>query len=388
MPHALGTQRDRGPAWPRRIDGQDFELQPTDCHAAFLLPNLGLGGAERVVLDLARGFVERGAKVDLVLMERSGEFLEQVPAGVRIVSLDAPRLRSAIQPLRAYLKQAQPQALVAAMWPLTTVAIIAAAGLTKKPRTVVVDHAPLIAQYAPSTKQTLLLKASVRASYRFADRVVAVCEGLGTEIAQLAGLPRARVETVYNPIPKPASRMPAIDPWPARPRKRIMSAGRLKPIKNYPLLVEAFAPLAREGDGAVLAILGEGPERIEILATAERLGIADHVLLPGFTATPGDWLAGADLFVSASQYEGFGNVLVEAMHFGCSVVSSDCPYGPRELLGGGTWGTLVPVDDVAALTAGMREALTNPADEDRQIARADAFSLDNAVAAYWKVLFE
>jgi glycosyltransferase involved in cell wall biosynthesis len=372
--------------------GQDFELQPDTCpntwHAAFLLPNLGLGGAERVVLDLARGFVARGARVDLVLMEQSGEFLAQVPEGVRVVSLDAPRLRSAVMPLRAYLKEARPQALVAAMWPLTTVAIMAAAGLKARPRTVVVDHAPLLAQYAPSAFQTLLLKLSVLASYRFADRIVTVCNGLSDEIAQLAALPRTRVETVYNPIPKPAAQTPAPALWPARPKKRIVSAGRLKPIKNYPLLVEAFAPLAREGEGAVLAILGEGSNRAAITDAAKRLGVANDVVLPGFTATPGDWFEGADLFVSASQYEGFGNVLVEAMHFGCSVVSSDCPYGPREVLGCGSWGTLVPTGDAAALTAAMRAALASPADPTKQVARADDFSLDRAVDAYWGVLFE
>ncbi len=367
---------------------QDFELTGNTCHVAFLLPNLGLGGAERVVLDLAKGFTARGAHVDLVLMEQTGEFLAQVPEGVRIIALDAPRLRSAIVPLRAYLKEVGPDALVAAMWPLTTVAILAAAGLKPRPRTVVVDHAPLLAQYAPSTLQTALLKASVFASYRFADRIVAVCDGLGDEIARLAAIPRQRVETIYNPIPKPASSDPKVAVWPERPKKRIVSAGRLKPIKNYPLLVEAFAPLANEGEGAVLAIVGEGADRSAIAAMAERLGVSDHVLLPGYTDTLGDWLQDADLFVSASQYEGFGNVLVEGMHFGCSVVSSDCPYGPRELLGGGTWGTLVPTGDVAALTAAMRTALANPADPAKQVARANDFSPERAVDAYWWALFE
>lgn len=355
-------------------------------HVAFLLPNLGLGGAERVTLDLARGFAERGARVDLVLMERTGEFLADVPEGISVVDLGAKRLRGTIMPLRRYLKGHRPGALVAAMWPLTTVAVMAAAGLKDRPKVIFSDHAPLLAQYAESVSATLLLKASVRATYRFADRIVAVCGGLGDELAALAGLSRDRVTTIYNPIPQPGCSDPAKSPWPARPLKRIVSAGRLKPVKCYPLLVEAFASLAYEEDGAVLAILGEGAERTAIEETAARLGIADRVLLPGFTPHLGDWLREADLFVSASDYEGFGNVLVEAMHFGLSVVSTDCPYGPKEVLGAGKWGALVPSGDVPALTAAMRSALRYPLDRQEQIARASEFSLERAVQTYWQEL--
>jgi len=364
---------------------QASEAQHDPMHVAFLLPNLGLGGAERVTLDLARGFAERGGRVDLVLIERSGEFLAEVPEGVGVVDLGAKRLRGAIVPLRRYLKEHRPGALVAAMWPLTTVAVLAAVGLKDRPRVVLSDHAPLLAQYAESALAISLLKASIRATYRFADRIIAVCDGLGKELASLAGLPSDRVTTIYNPIPPPSC-SDAMSPWPKRPLKRIVSAGRLKPVKCYPLLVEAFAPLAREGDGAVLAILGEGADRAAIAETAARLGIADRVLLPGFTPHLGDWLREADLFVSASDYEGFGNVLVEAMHFGLTVVSTDCPYGPQEVLGNGKWGALVPSGDAGALTAAMRSALHHPLSRQEQIARAGEFSLERAVEAYWRVL--
>ena len=362
------------------------EDQHVPMHVAFLLPNLGMGGAERVTLDLARGFAQRGARVDLVLMERSGEFLAEVPQGVDVVDLGAKRLRGTIAPLRRYLKVHRPTALVAAMWPLTSVAVLAAAGLEDRPRVIVSDHAPLLAQYADSALTTVMLKASIRATYRFADRIVAVCDGLGGELAKLAGLPPGRVSTIYNPIPKPSCSEPAKSPWPDRPSKRIVSAGRLKPVKHYPLLIEAFAPLARAGEGAMLAILGEGSDRAIIEATAANLGISDRVILPGFTRHLGDWLGEADLFVSASDYEGFGNVLVEAMHFGLTVVSTDCPYAPHEILGEGRWGALVPTGDAAALTAAMRSALDRPLDRRAQMARASEFSLDRAVEAYWRVL--
>lgn len=354
-------------------------------HAAFILPNMGAGGAERVTLDLIAGFVERGARVDLVLMEKWGEFLPLVPAGVRVIELATPRLRQAIVPLRRYFKTEAPEAALAAMWPLTTAAVVAAAGLTPRPRIVVADHAPLLDQYAGNTATIASLRLSMRLSYRHADAIVAASDGLAGELAMLAGVPRDRVATIYNPIPEPARSATGQSPWPKASGKRILSVGRLKPVKNFALLIEAFAPLAREQE-ATLAIVGEGAERPALEALIARLGLEGRVLLPGYTATPGDWYSAADLFVLASDYEGLGNVLVEAMHFGASIVATDCPYGPREILEDGRWGALVPCGDAPALAAAMRAALARPADRAAQTARARDFGLERSVTAYWQAM--
>ena len=354
-------------------------------HAAFILPNVKAGGTERVTLDLMAGFILRGARVDLVLMEKSGEFLPLVPEGVRVIELGALRLRQAISPLRRYFKAERPDVALAAMWPLTTAAIVAAARLSPRPRIVVSDHAPLLDQYAESAAAIALLRLSIRLSYRFADRIVAASNGLSGELARLAGVRCDRITPIYNPIPKPVQSSIEASLWPIRSGKRILSVGRLKPVKNFAFLVEAFAALASDQE-ATLVILGEGGERGSIEAQVARLGLAGRVLLPGYTATPGDWYRDADLFVLASDYEGLGNVMIEAMHYGTSVVATDCPYGPREVLEGGRWGTLVPCGDVTALTAAMRTALAAPADRAAQMARARQFGLEPAVDAYWRAM--
>ena len=119
------------------------ELPP---HVAFLLPDITGGGAERLTIDLLAGFVARGVRVDLVLQRRVGEFLAMVPPEVRIVDLEASRLRDVPVPLRRYMRKEAPEVLLAAMWPLTTVAIAAAVGLPT--RVVVSDHCALLEQYA------------------------------------------------------------------------------------------------------------------------------------------------------------------------------------------------------------------------------------------------
>lgn len=353
-------------------------------HIAFLIPHLGGGGAERLTVDLVNGFAARGARVDLVLMEQSGVFLPMLSPDVRIFELGAKRLRNVPLRLRRYLKAEQPDALLASMWPLTTVAMAATIGLAKRPRMVLADHCALLEQYADDRVTIASLHGSIRASYGFADAVVGVSHGVAGELARLGGLDQAKVTTIYNPIPPPLRSGTIVD-WGDDPGKRILGVGSFKQQKNFPLLLRAFARIAPE-QHCTLAIAGDGQERPALEAMIAELGLQDRVLLPGFTATPGDWYASADLFVLSSEYEGFALVLGEAMHCGLPIVATDCPYGPDEILGNGRWGQLVPRGDAAAMAEAMRSALATPANQAAQRTRAEEFSVERAVDAYWQVL--
>ena len=355
-------------------------------HTAFILPDLGGGGAERLTVDLIQGFVDRGARVDLVLMQARGEFLSLVPRGVRVIDLAAPRLRQAFGPLRRYFRQERPDCALASMWPLSTVAIGAAMGLARRPRIAVVDHCPLAEQYGDQPGTLVALRTTIRALYRRADAVIGVSRGVADEIAGMAGMKRNQVAAIFNPVPYPLRSQTSIDaPWQGHDGKRILAVGRLTAAKNFRLLIDAFAALPQTVD-ARLAIVGEGELRAELEAQIAQLGLCGKVILPGFVATPGDWYVGANLLALTSDYEGFGNVLVEAMHCGLTIVATDCPGGVGEVLGNGKWGTLVPCKDPVALSAAIEQALAAPADPDVQRARAREFSVDLAVEAYWQAL--
>ncbi|MGH6785614.1 MAG: glycosyltransferase [Novosphingobium sp.] len=354
--------------------------------AAFLLPDMGGGGAERLTLDLMAGFLARGAEVDLVLQGKSGAFLPLVPEGVRIVDLGAPRLRHVPLALRGYLRRERPDALLAAMWPLTVMAILAARLARSPARVVVADHSSLGAQYGQDRLAYAALRLTIRL-YRRADRIVGVSQGVANELAALAGLKRDTVHVVYNPVPPPlTSPGKHPDPWQGKPGARILSVGSLKEVKNYRSLIEAAARLMQER-AAVLAIVGEGELRGALREQADDLGVGDRTLLPGFTRTPGDWYRSADLFVLSSHYEGLPLVIVEAMHCGLPVVSTDCRHGPDEILEHGRLGRLVPVDDDAALSRAMGEALDTPSEPASLRQRAADFSVDRAVDGYWRMMF-
>ena len=353
---------------------------------AFLLPNMGGGGAERVALTLIRGFLDRGHEVDLVLMEAKGELMELVPPEARIVDLKARRMRSVLAPLMRYLHERRTDALQARLWPLTAIAILAARIASRRTRVVTSDHAVLSRQYGHSREAMALLKATTRLLYPLAYARICVSEGGAADLARISGMPIERISVVHNPVvpPKTLATTPAVERLWSGPGKRILTVGNLKSVKSHELLIRAFAGLGREA-GARLMIVGGGPLRGELEGLAQELGVAERVIMPGFAADPWPFYASADLFVLSSNHEGFGNVLIEALLAGLPIVSTDCPGGPRTILGDGRFGRLVPVGEVEVLSRAIAESLAKP--QDPEPGRRHAGTLSGAsVARYAEIM--
>lgn len=355
---------------------------------AVLLPDLRPGGAERVHLQLARQWQSEGICVDFVLRVARGELLGEIPAGARVVELNAARVRNSLWPLVRYLRTERPDALLAAMWPLTVIAPVAARLAGFQGRVVVSEHAPQSLAYAHRGRgHSILMRASMRLGYRLASGCVGVSSGVADDMARLAGMPRDRINVIHNP----AAVGGADGPRPARPvglgisdGPIILSVGTLKPVKRHDVLIRAFAQAAIPG--AELHILGEGEQRAVLESLVSSLGLHGRVFLQGFQANTAPWYANADLFVLSSDHEGFGNVIVEALEHGTPVVSTDCPSGPREILANGRFGRLVPVNDFQQLALAMREALAESHDVEALRSRARDFGVQKASAEYLGLL--
>ena len=355
-----------------------------------LIPDLRGGGAERVSVDLAWAFAAFGHEVEFVLMTATGDFLPEARQNFSVVDLGVEKTRNVPLPLAQYLRTRRPAGLIANMWPLTSAAVIGRALSGQICSLLLVEHSILSRQYAPWGKlHNLAMRTSMTATYRWADRIAAVSEGAAQDTARLAGLCANRVTVLHNPIPQRP--MPAADArssvdalWNCPQGERILAVGSLKNSKNYPLLLQAFARLSRPG--ARLMLLGQGQNEEMLRALAAELGIADRVIFAGFHADPSSFYATADLFVLSSDYEGLGNVLIEALSFGLPVVSTDCPSGPAEILENGRWGRLVPVGDTEALSRAMDAALSAPVDREALKRRAADFLPEIAARKYLELL--
>lgn len=355
---------------------------------AILAPDLRAGGAERVCAALAAAFARDGLRVEFVLRQARGELLEDLPEGVSVHDLAAPRVRNAFLPLADYLQKRRPRAMLAVMWPITSVAVWAAAAAKAPTRVITADHniLSLSGPGRPGLPQ-LAMRWAMRASYGRADGVVGVSAGVADDIARLSGLPRDRITVIHNPItPLPTARPadPAVlKAW--RGETKLVTVGSLKAVKDHATLLRALAIVRRDRDAGLL-IVGDGAERARVEALAGELGLTGAVTFAGFHPTPHSYVEKADLFVLSSRSEGFGNVLVEAMACGTPVVSTDCPTGPREILQDGLRGPLTPVGDAAALAGAILARLDAPRDSKALTRRAQDFSIAQAAGAYRALL--
>ena len=348
------------------------------------------GGAERAMLTLATAFAERGVGIDLVLVKAEGEYLKMVPASVRVVDLDSRRTLTAVPRFLRYVRRERPVAMLSTLAASDVAALIAKLIYGRRLRVVTRQSSMFASQLTLTrfkVRQTMRL---VRLLLPKADGIVAVSEGVAADLR--AQMPRAasKVTTIYNPVVAPGlskqTAVPVEHSWFSDGGAPvILAAGRLVKEKDYPTLLRAFAEVARSRP-ARLVILGQGVERESLLELAERLGVSDRFDLPGFDVNPFRYMSRASVFVLSSRYEGFPNVLAQAMACGAPVVSTDCRSGPSEMLEGGRWGRLVPVGDWRAMARAIEETLDDPMPAEELKARASVYSVEASVERYLEVL--
>jgi glycosyltransferase involved in cell wall biosynthesis len=398
---------------------------------ALLLPSLVAGGAEVCTLRTADGLLRKGFRVDLVLCERTGPLIERVPPDVRVIELGAaPMLLARAQALAAdpagframlapillawqppqrlpylpklvrYLQTERPDALFSAITGANLLALWARRLAGVETRVVISERNTVTAKVESSRQwRNRHLPRLLGHSYRMADGIVAVSNGVADDLAARTGIPRGRITTVYNPVVTPElsalANQPVAHPWcqPGAPPV-VLGVGSLTPRKDFPTLIRAFARVRAARD-CRLVILGEAAspsktaeQQTELKALARSLGVADDVDLQGYVANPFAYMARAAVFVLSSVHEGLPGVLIQALACGCPAVSTDCPYGPAEILADGRFGPLVPVGDDAAMAAAILATFDRPIAAERLREHADMFSVEHAVDRYIDLMFD
>jgi glycosyltransferase involved in cell wall biosynthesis len=325
----------------------------------FILPNIAVGGVERVRLMLIEHLSARGIECRLVLRQCRGELLGRA-CELEPVDELAPRgLYQFVPSLVRLIKREMPTHVVTAfpdVGILTWLALRLASSRAKWIHTV--DGSDPMARSGTESFDRLRFWMRGRAAgfvYQHADAVVAVSDGLRTEIADEHALDPRQVVMLYNPV------VPDVELRWRRTLKndggglcRIVAVGRLGHEKGFDVLARA---MARVRGSWQLAIWGDGAERPRLTRLIAELGLQDRIQLCGYAPDPFRVMRDADVFVMPSRYEGFGNVLVEALACQCQIVATDCPYGPREILQDGHLGELVPVEDVGAMAEAIERVM-------------------------------
>lgn len=309
------------------------------------------GGAERVLAGIASAAAAAGNEVTVVTIFPPAADDYPLHQDCRRMSLAAGRsstnlLRAAvgnlvrIRALRRVLLTEKPDVVLSFMDTTNVLTILAA---TAVPARVVVSERVDPRMYRPGFPWPVLRSLS----YRHADAIVVQTERVAQEWAR-PKFGAARVHVIPNPLIMPVA--------PRSERGRgdyLLAVGRLDAQKGFDVLLRAYAVAVRDGLSVPLVILGEGSERGALETLVERLGLGERVTLPGRSTRIEEWYNGARAFVLSSRYEGFPNVLLEAIAHELPSVATDCLSGPAEILADGA-GLLVPVDDVEALARSLK----------------------------------
>ncbi len=330
-----------------------------------LQAGFGAGGAEKNVAMIAAHRLARGDEVAVAAMTcpPGGSFFAY-PEDVRLhVLREGKRVRgfeafARLRALRALIRRESPDLIISFLTKINVLALVARLG-TGIPVIVAERNNPWAQAAHPLWRHT---------QDRLAGQAAAIV--MQTERARAAMPVAARERCVV--IPNPCA---PVGPHARRPRAdapHLVAVGRLTPQKGFDLLLTAMARLHAETPQVRLTVFGEGPERQRLLAQRDALGLTSVVAFPGLTSDPCAWISVADLLVVSSRYEGFPNVVAEALVAGIPVVSFDCDFGPRELIDSGQNGLLVPCEDSDALADALLQAIADPALAERAARSAPA----------------
>jgi glycosyltransferase involved in cell wall biosynthesis len=359
---------------------------------AVFFTSLDVGGTPRAMLRLMEGFVKAGFTVDAVVVRAFGSFLDKIPEGVNLVDLGAGRTLTSIPSFIQYLRKNKPDVVLSALMHVNLAAIIARMLSGTSPRLVISERSNLTEKkiHAIHIWDKISIPL-INIFYPLADAIITVSLDASKDLIESTKLDPEKVITIYNPIPvdeiQRASTEKNEHPWFSNHEiPVILAVGRLSPPKDYPTLINTFNIL-HERKRVRLIIVGEGEERQRIERVVKSSPFSEDILLFGRSENPFPYMAKANVFVLSSAWEGFPNVLVEALACGATVVSTNCHSGPSEILQDGKYGRMVPVGDAQALAKAIELSLDHPFPAEQGISRARDFSVEKAIRKYLGVLF-
>ncbi|MBI5557285.1 MAG: glycosyltransferase [Deltaproteobacteria bacterium] len=361
----------------------------------FLLPSLAGGGAERVAATLAPR-LDLHFDLTLALLQNRCDF--PLPGSVRKTFFSGPLLSAPANLVRFPYHVFSLVKLVRRSRALTVLSFMEQANIINVLAAQMTGHRAILSQRTNPKEQYLgkgVLGAAIVRScaslYPRCHRLIAVSHRVGEVVVEDYGLRPEQVAVIANPVDIEKMRAMAGEEPPLRlPARFLLHVGRLDiATKRQDYLLSAFKEMLHEIADLSLVFVGVGPDREFLQARCCELGIAPKVIFAGWQENVAGFMSRALATVLCSRYEGWPNVLVEAMSVGCPVVATDCPTGPREIIGNSRYGLLVGQDDPAELVAACLSLFREPTRmhlASQAALRARDYALDTIVDRYRRVL--
>ncbi len=327
----------------------------------FVVPTLKGGGAERVIVTLLRQLDPARFRMVLAVVDGSAPvYRADLPAGVEFVDLECTRLRSALPKVLRLVWRIRPDLVFSTLGYLN-LALVAMKPIMPRRSAFIGRESTIVTELIRPFKLRALWRAAYRAFYPRFDAVVCQSRYMQSDLVEVYGMPREKTVVINNPVD--LERVTGGLPSRSHRREpggplRLVCAGRLYPVKGYDLLLDALV-LLRDLD-IELTIFGDGPLRAEVEARIAELGLERVVTLAGFQSNPFPRIAQSDALVLSSRYEGFPNVVLEALACGIGVISTPAVGGVSEILEGVEGCVLAQAVSAEALAAAIRLWASRP----------------------------
>ena len=359
----------------------------------FILHDIGGGGAERVFINIANGFISKGIPVEILVGRENVKYPALLDPKIPITVAGCKNLVDNLWKLPAYIKGKDYTHIFTASDTYSVACVILKKVFNLKHKTIATLHYDLPNQISilPRLNQ-IYMTLTNKYFIANADKIVAVSKGVGAGFEAVIKKKLDNLITIYNPVfdgkITGLAKEDVSDSFFLNGKITLINVGKLvNNPKNQESLLYTLQILLNESPGKFqLILLGEGADKNKFVSISEELHISDAVHFVGFQSNPYKYIAQSSLLVHSSLTEGFGNVLVEALALGINVVSTDCPCGPREILEDGKYGWLCKMSDPADMAITIKKALQNLKKEEILIQYAQKFNNENIVTQYLDLL--
>jgi glycosyltransferase involved in cell wall biosynthesis len=339
----------------------------------FLIPALTAGGAERVMVNILRNINRDIFNIHLVLFQKTGDFLGEVPPDIRVHALADSRMYFISRwliyfRLKRIISYLNPEVVLSFMWYPNLLALLVRKFSRIKFRLLISERSN-VAFSTDGPLMDLLRSFAIRRFYGMADRIIVNSREMKQQFQQIYKIASSRLKVIYNPVDTrlidELSKEPVEFKWYKEDIPIIVAVGRLTKEKGYEYLIRAVKILSDEGNECRLVVLGKGPEKSSLDSTIKDLDLGNRVALPGYVQNPYKYMARSSVFVLSSLYEGFPNSLLEAFSLGVPSVATLCPTGPAEIITDGVNGLLVPPGNERAIAEAIRRLLCSSDERER-----------------------
>ena len=364
------------------------ETEQSRSHIAFFLPDLGMGGAERVFLTLSSALAQRGYKVELILARKSGPLLAEVDSKVVLIDLDAYRpgesswlfgMRTVLR-LALHLCRHPPDALFSTLTG-ANLSAIAARLLSRRKLRLFIREAATLTNVKSRARLWLM-----RVLYPLADKVIVLTDFMREQMHERLHLPTDKMVVIGNPVDGERLRRLAQDAELVKRTQEFkpyaVCVGRLSEQKDQATAIKA---IARVNASRILnlVLVGDGPLKGALQVLAQDLGVENRVHFIGQQSNPYPWMAQAEVFVLSSRWEGYPNVLLEAVSLGVPVVATDYDASVNDVLGDADNARIVGVGECDNMALGIVLLADVPKTE---CDGHDTHLFENTIAAYGSIL--